>query len=42
MTFHYVLKMAVAHAYFEMASLESDKILREHWLNKLVEHCHDR
>lgn len=37
MTFHYVLRMAVAHAYFEMASRTESKELREYWLNRLVE-----
>lgn len=39
MTFYYVLKMAVAYAYFEMASQTDSNELREHYLNMMVAEC---
>jgi len=39
MTFHHVLKMAVAMAWFEMASRTPDTTLREEYLDAMIRVC---
>ena len=41
MTFHHVLKMAVATAWFNMASTAQCPLLREEYLDRLVRSCFD-
>ncbi len=41
MTFHHVLKMAVATAWFNMASTAQCPLLREEYLDRLVLSCLD-
>jgi hypothetical protein len=41
MTFHHVLKMAIATAWFNMASTASNGTLRNAYIDKLVRSCSD-
>ena len=41
MTFHHVLKMAVATAWFNLASTAPCPMLREEYLDRLVWSCFD-